>query len=273
MGRSGKRKVESSWSGGYWLSLTLHASLVALALFGNLLFRHVPVGGHDLGTATAGTIVANLVTKTPGGSIPMPAPVMHQTVNRLANDTPGPTVTEHHPPPPPPKDAVPIPVPKPFKPKDLAHDEALRELKRLAEADRPKKRDNRVQYGSGGRVSMDSSMKQEGVGGGGGVSFGDAAFGSLYAAWVNHLRDRLTFYWNQQIRPVGVPAGQLVYIQFTVNRAGQLYNIGFGRRSGNAGLDAMALHAVQAMSVSERDPLPASYPRSSLDIQVTFELQ
>lgn len=274
MGRQRKtRRAESNWTGGALLSVALHGGLIGLALFGGLLFPSVPVGGKHLGTASAGTIVANLVSKTPGGSIPIPNPVVQPTKNRLANDTPGPTVTVHHPPPPPPKNAIKIPVPKAYKPKDLAKEQALRELKRLAQSDRPQKPTRRVEYGSGGRVSFDSSMKQEGVGGGGGVSFGDAAFGSLYADWVNHLRDRLTYYWNQQIRAPGAPAGQLVYIQFTVNRSGQLYNIGFARRSNNPGLDGMALHAVQAMAASERDALPGNYPHSSLDVRVTFELQ
>ena len=153
----------------------------------------------------------------------------------------------------------------------LAQQQALRALDRLAVADR-RRPDNRVAYGQGGPASFDYSMTA-GVGGNGGMAFGDASFGNLYAAYVNHLRDRLNVFWNREYRDPSLPAGRLVYIRFSVDRGGHISGIGFAQPSNVPALDSRALHAVQVLAESERLPLPADYPRSTLDVRVSFELQ
>ncbi|MGH9534687.1 MAG: TonB family protein [Terriglobales bacterium] len=262
-----------SLRGGLWLSVLGHAALAALVLFGARLFPTLDLGGHHPGGAGEGTIVANMVTKVPGGVIPMPSPTNVVTKNRLANNNPGVTVSRPRPRPEPAPHSIPIPVRRRrFQPKDLALQMAEQQLHALARADQPKRPQTRIAYGASGAASF-SYSRSAGVGGGGGMAFGDASFGHLYTAWINHLRDRLAYYWGMQYRDPSVPVGRLVYVQFSVNRAGQISDISFGRRSGVPALDAMALHAVQQMAAAETDPLPPAYPHSSLDVRVSFALQ
>lgn len=259
--------------GGLLLSVLGHAALIGLIFFGARLFPKLLLGGQHPGSAGQGTLQADLVATVPGGAIPMPSPTDVVTKNRLANENPGETITRPTPPPKPPPDAISLPTRRrKFTPKDLALAQAQRELNQLARADVPKQPDLRAQYGAGGAASFSYSMTQ-GVGGGGGIAFGDAAFGAQYAAWVNHLRDRLTLYWARQHRDPSVPVGRLVYVEFTVVRAGQINGIGFAERSNVPELDSMALHAVQQMAAAETDPLPPGYPHSTLDVRVSFELQ
>lgn len=258
--------------GGLLLSILGHGALVALVIFGARLFPKLFLGGGHVGGAGVGAIEANLVSSVPGGSIPLPTPVETTPKNRLVNDNPGETVTRHSPPPPPPKDAIALPARRrPRKRVDLAQEMAERQLRSLARADVPKEPDTRADYGAGGNPQF--SYGKNGVGGGGGLSVGDAAFGAQYGAWLNHLRDRLTYYWSRQYRDPSVPSGRLVYVVFTVNRAGQISDIRFSERSNIPELDAMAYHAVQQMAASETDPLPAGYNHGTLEVQVSFELQ
>lgn len=271
-----EQREKESLRGGFWLSVVGHAALAALIIFGARMFPALDFGGQHPGGAGEGTIVANMVSKVPGGVIPMPSPSPVVTKNRLANNNPGVTVTHPHRPPPPPPHSIALPErrrrPRPFHPKDLAMEMAEAQLRQLARADQNRKPHRRIEYGAGGPVSFNGSMTT-GVGGGGGMAFGDATFGHLYTAWINHLRDRLAYYWALQNRDPSVPTGRLVYIEFQINRAGQISGIEFARRSGSPGLDAMALHAVQQMAASETDPLPPAYPHSSLAVRVSFTLQ
>ncbi|MHB8735061.1 MAG: TonB family protein [Terriglobales bacterium] len=256
--------------GSLLASSLLHASLLFLLLFGARLIPGLLLGGTHLGGAGAGTINAQLVSAVPGGAVPMPAPVDTPTQNRLANDNPGTTISQPRPAARPPADAVTLPSRRKPDPK-LAQQQALRALDQLAVADRHKP-DNRVAYGQGGAASFDYSMTS-GVGGNGGMAFGDASFGNLYAAYVNHLRDRLAFFWNREYRDPSLPAGRLVYVRFNVDRSGRITNIGFAQPSNVPALDSRALHAVQVLAETERLPLPSDYPRSSLDVRVSFALQ
>lgn len=263
-----------SLRGGFWLSVAGHAALAGLIIFGARLFPSLDLGGQHPGGAGEGTLVANMVTKLPGGVIPMPSPTDVVTKNRLANNNPGVTVTRPHRPPPPPPHSIALPVhrrPK-FHPKDLAMEMAEAQLRALARADQDKRPHHRIEYGAGGAASFSYSMTA-GVGGGGGMQFGDASFGHLYTAWINHLRDRLAYYWGLQYRDPSVPVGRLVFVEFEINRAGQISGIRFDPRSGVPALDAMALHAVQQMAAAETDPLPPAYPKSSLAVRVSFTLQ
>lgn len=265
---------KESLRGGFWLSVLGHAALAGLILFGARLFPALALGGQHPGGAGEGTLVANMVSRVPGGVIPMPSPTDVVTKNRLANNNPGVTVTHPHRPPPPPPHSVALPDRRrpAFKPKDLAVEMAQAQLRQLARADLDKRPHHRIEYGAGGAASFSYSMTA-GVGGGGGMQFGDASFGHLYTAWINHLRDRLAYYWSLQNRDPSVPVGRLVYIEFQINRAGQISAIRFDPGSNVPALDGMALHAVQQMAAAETDPLPPAYPHSSLAVRVSFSLQ
>ncbi len=252
-----------------FLSILAHAILLGGGFIAGA-WLNLPLGGKHPGGA-GGAIQANLVAKVPGGSIPMPAPTALVTKNRLANNLPGLTKTIPHRAPRPHPHAVRLPTA--VRIPDLARRQALRELRHMQQADVNRRRPHRrAMFGAGGPASFNYGL-QQGVGGGGGMSFGDATFGSLYTAYVNQLRNRLNYYWSLQYRDPSAPVGRLVWVAFTVNRAGNIYDIQFARRSGVPSLDGMALHAVQQMANSERLPLPAGYPQSLLTVTVSFELQ
>lgn len=259
-----QRTERGGW--GFVLSVVLHGGLAAFVVTG--AWQYLPLGGAHPGTAAAGSIQATLVTTVPGGAIPMPSPVTAPTKNRLANDLPGETVSK-----PVPRRAVPKSIPLPsINPEQLARQAAESDIRRLAQADRQKKPDDRVAYGAGGRVSFSATSTSQGAGGSGGVSFGDANFGNLYTDWVNHLRDRLQYYWNQQPRYPGLPAGQKVTVTMTVHRSGLINSIGYVTRSNSVEVNAMAFNAVTQMAQAEQFPLPAGYQHSTLVVSVAFEL-
>ncbi|HEY7837876.1 MAG TPA: TonB C-terminal domain-containing protein [Terriglobales bacterium] len=259
------RTERAGW--GFALSLLLHGGLAAVVVTG--AWQYLPLGGAHPGTAAAGSIQANLVSTIPGGAIPMPSPVIAPTKNRLANDLPGEAVST-----PLPRRAAPpksIPLPS-INPEDLAREAARADIRRLAQADREKKPDNRVAYGAGGRVSFSATSSTQGAGGSGGMSFGDANFGNLYTDWVNHLRDRLQYYWNLQPRYPGLPAGQKVTVRLTVRRSGSVDSIAYVSRSSSVDVNAMAFNAVSQMAQAEHFPLPAGYQHDALTVSVAFEL-
>ncbi len=263
------RRGETGWGGTLLVSCLAHLLLLGGGIWLGAYFT-IPFGGQHPGGA-GGALVANLVSKVPGGSIPMPAPTLLNTQNRLANPMPDLTRTMPHRAPRPRRNAVRLPSPVHIP--DLARRQALRELRHMQQADVRNRQHRRVMYGAGGPASFTYSMSGQGVGGGGGMAFGDATFGTLYTGYVNQLRNRLSFYWSQQYRDPTTPVGRAAYVAFTINRAGEISNIQFDRRTGIPALDGMALHAVEQMASSERLPLPANYPHSSLDVVVSFQLQ
>lgn len=248
-------------------SIALHAGLASFAFLG--LWKYLPLGGAHPGSAAPGAIQANLVEKVPGGAVPIPSPVVLPTKNRLANDVPGPSVSVPAPRRVAPKDSVALPS---YQPEKLAREQARAELRKLAQADKRDKNDQRVPYGAGGRVSFSATTSSQGAGGSGGVSFGDANFGNLYTAWVNHLRDRLQYYWNQQPREPNLPTGARVTVTLTVHRSGQINAVHYLSRTNSVEVNSMAFNAVQQMAAAERFPLPANYVPNALVVTVAFEL-
>ncbi|MGH9475779.1 MAG: TonB C-terminal domain-containing protein [Terriglobales bacterium] len=258
----------TGWVSRWGFSVALHGCLAALIIGAPWLGKYLPLGGLHPGTASAGAITADLVTKLPGGAIPIPSPVVTPTENRLANDLPGIAISK---PRPPRAAAHSVPLPS-YNPVQVARQQAALEARELARADELKKKDNRVAYGAGGRVSFSATTSAQGSGGGGGVSFGDANFGNLYSAWVNHLRDRLQYYWNQQPRDPVLPAGIKVTVTMTVHADGQIAAIRYVSRTNSVEVNNMAYTAVEQMAQLERFPLPAGYQHHTLVVTATFEL-
>ncbi|MGH9413319.1 MAG: TonB C-terminal domain-containing protein [Terriglobales bacterium] len=253
----------SSWI----FSLCLHAVLAFVLVYGAWLGHYLPLGGKHPGTAAAG-IQVDMVSRLPGGAIPIPSKVVTPTKNRLANDLPAVGVSKPVRRPRAPKHSVALPA---YNPIAVARKQAETEARELARAD-PLKHQHRVNYGAGGRVSFPATSAAQGNSGGGGVSFGDANFGSLYTDWVNHLRDRLQYYWNQQPRDPVLPAGIKVTVTMTVERSGRIDSIHYLHRADSVEVNNMAYSAVQAMSAAERFPLPPGYQHGSLVVSVTFEI-
>lgn len=262
------RTYRTGWISRWGFSVALHIALALLIVYSAWLGKYLPLGGLHPGTATAGAITANLVTTVPGGAIPIPSPVVKETENRLANDSPGTGISKPRPPAAA-KHSIPLPS---YNPVEVARKQAELEARALARADVLKKKDNRVAYGAGGRVSFPATSSAQGMGGGGGVSFGDANFGNLYTDWVNHLRDRLQYYWNQQPRDPVLPSGIKVQVRLTVERGGQITDIRYLSRANSVEVNSMAYNAVQDMANQERFPLPAGYQHNALVVSVTFEL-
>lgn len=266
-GATGVQRTEKAGA-GFLLSICLHGGLVVLFFSGAWLGKYLPLGGAHPGTAAAGSITANLVSKVPGGAIPMPSPVVLPTKNRLANDLPAVGISRPRPRPAAPRNSVALPA---YNAEKTARQQAQEELRKLAQADLHPK-DQRVPYGAGGRVSFSATTSAQGGGGSGGMSFGDANFGNMYTDWVNHLRDRLQYYWNQQPRGPGLPTGQRVTVTLTVHRQGQIDSVHYISRAASLAINAMAFQSVEQMAAAERFPLPPGYGRDSLVVTVAFEL-
>ncbi|HEY7855767.1 MAG TPA: TonB C-terminal domain-containing protein [Terriglobales bacterium] len=254
---------------GAVLSLTLHGSLAGLIVYGGWIGKYLPLGGAHPGSAAPGSMKVQLVNSVPGGAVPIPSPVVAPTKNRLMNDSPDPAIARSIMHPKAARNSVALPS---YKPEDLARKQALADLRNLARADVTPSHDQRVPSGAGGRVSFSSTVGQQGAGGGGGMSFGDANFGIKYADWVNHLRDRLQFYWNQQPRDPSTPTGQRVSVTLTVHQDGTINSIRYISRAASVAVNSMAFQTVQQMAGAEKFPLPPGYVPATLVITVAFEL-
>lgn len=268
MSRERTHRTEPGGAAGFLFSLLLHGGIVVLVVAGAWLGHYLPLGGAHPGTAAAGSINANLVSKVPGGAIPMPSPVTVPTKNRLANDLPDAPGISRPLPAAAPRNSVALPA---YKPETLARKQAEADLRKLTQAER-EKNDQRVPYGAGGRTSFSATTSTQGLAGGGGMSFGDANFGSLYADWVNHLRDRLQYYWMQQPRDPSLQAGLKVTVTLTVHKDGLIDTIRYVDRSSSVAVNEMAFQTVNEVANSERFPLPPGYAQSSLVVTVAFEL-
>ncbi len=245
------------------LSVLLHAGLAAVVLFGPSLF---PIEGtENWGSTSAGEgMNVNIVGSLPGMALPSPE-ITHE--NAAANESKGLYKSEAAPPPPPPEDKAELIPDKSAKvtktPKPIDKPAA----KKAPPAEEPPP--NAVPFGQGGQPNVGYGGLTIGQGPVG-AGFGDAAFGSRYADYVDAMKRKISQNWlrglvdSAQIR--GTPR---VFMSFDIERDGKVSNIQMTQSSNYPSLDNSAKRALLASN-----PLPAlprDYTGSKVSVSFYFE--
>jgi protein TonB len=109
-----------------------------------------------------------------------------------------------------------------------------------------------------------------GMAGGGGVGIGNnSPFGTQFGDYTNLLRGRVGQAWRTG--DLRISSANPVVVTFTILRDGSVpeKSVQVRVRSGNSALDNSALRAI--LEASPFPPLPAGFPRSSADVEFTFD--
>jgi protein TonB len=239
-------------------SLTLHAALFALALFGYL----IPTGrGESWGGTTGG---GGAISATLVNSIPLPKPPT-ESQNVLANESKGLTesqlreVEKEQP------KAIDIPAP----------DVKLKGIQKKQEKKPPPKEvakveDNKIPFGQGGPVSGPyGSFSSGGAKGGLSFSGGTGDFGSRFGWYVDAVRRKVSENWLKYEVDPRVDAARRVYITFEITRSGQPENIQVEQSSGVPSLDQSAVRALQRIDTF--GPLPQEYAGRYVAVEFWFD--
>ena len=239
-------------------SVTLHAAIFALALFGYLIpFRRGESWGGTAGGG--GAISATLVT-----SIPLPRPPT-ESQNVLANESKGLTesqlreVEKEQP------KAIDLPAP----------DVKLKGIQKRQEKKPPPKEiakveDNKIPFGEGGPVSGPyGSFSAGGAKGGLSFSGGSGDFGSRFSWYVDGVRRKVSENWLKYEVDPRVDSARRVYITFDITRSGSPQHIQIEQSSGVPSLDQSAMRALQRIDTF--GPLPQEYAGSYVSVEFWFD--
>jgi protein TonB len=251
---------QESLRGPFMWSVALHVSLVVVALGTALVQARRP--HEQWGSINGGGFGS--VTVNPVARIPLPT--QSGPVNPVANDTESRVPT----PPPkakaqprvkaPPPDAVPLPSRN-----------AERRPSQPASAPnkfREQQQDLPSQLYSPSGQRLNSPMI--GMAGGGGVGLGNnSPFGTQFGDYAMIVRNRVGQAWRTgELR---ISFASPVVVWFTILRDGSVpeKSVQVKGRSGNAALDISAQRAI--LDAQPFPPLPAGFPRSSADVELTFD--
>ena|SRR5438105_10425228 len=245
------------WKGPFAWSAFLHA-----CLFAGIAAYAIIVGGQhgeDWGGAVRGEALS--ATLVSSARVPLPAnPV--ETQNVLANQSMGisvspPPVIQQEP------QAVPIPEPEvKFKPKPPS-------VSRTRTPVLPPPEDNQVPFGQGGPVSGPYGTFSTNNAKGGFSFAGGGDFGSLYAWYVNVVRQKVAENWLKYEIDPNINAARRVYIVFDILRNGEPVNVQIEQSSGVPSLDQSAVRALQR--IDSFGPLPPGYSGSKVSVEFWFD--
>jgi periplasmic protein TonB len=250
---------EESWQGPVLTSTALHAALVCAVIVIGLINGR---SGAGWGGAQSGDSAIN-ATLVSNAAIPLPSTEAPRE-NVLATESKGlskPEPVEKKPEP----TAIPIPqtITKP-KPAKIYRD-TIQKPKPVETAS------NVVPYGEGGPVSGPYTMFKSDTGSGG-MQFGQAgSFGTLYAYYVNIVRDKVSQNWLKYEVDPSIHSANRVYVTFDITRSGEPTNIQLSESSGIPSLDQSAIRALKRIDTF--GPLPSAYSGSKVSVEFWFDFK
>lgn len=249
--------------GPFWGSVTLHVLFIGSLFASAWLGRGLNL---QMGSPTGGGLGSSVLVD-PVASIPLPN--RGGMENPVANDTES-AVPE------PPK-VAPKTTPKVMAPRPDAiplKDDSLPKRPSRAAAQPNKWReqqqfDRSQLYSSAGQRISSPAYGQTG---GGGVRVGDSSpFGSQFGAYATLLRDQVARNWKTADLSPRLRTAPGVVVAFTIQKNGSVTNVKVVQPSGIQALDYSAMRAVY--DAEPFAPLPPGFPRSSADVELTFELR
>jgi TonB family protein len=255
-------------------SVFLHGLLIAVAVFGGVLFasRNTVVWGEE-GLGGGDAVPVNLLP-----SVPLPPSPGPQ--NPLASNTKEFYPAEKKPP------AQPKPQPsdkdfllsqKELKKKlaDLDHRLAQQDFNRLKREIPPNAIPGRD---SSGRASAPMYGMATGQGSGG-IGF-SGEFGALYGWYVSAVKQCIATHWDRSRVDASIRAAPRVYVEFDIERSGVMQGERVATSSNIPSVDREALRAVQACSGRsdvgadvKLPELPRDYKGANVHAEVWFEFK
>jgi TonB family protein len=108
--------------------------------------------------------------------------------------------------------------------------------------------------------------------GSGGVGFGSGSpFGARFGWYADALQRRLAEEWSKTLGQAGGTSPRPAIVSFRITAAGAIQDPRIVASSGNTTLDFSALRAVN--NANPFRPLPRDLGRSSIQVEITFQLQ
>lgn len=247
-----------------FMSILLHCGLAAVVLFAPGLFPFQ--GSESWGSANSGEGMNVKIVSGGVSGMALPAPPV-TTENAPANESKGFYKPEPTPPAPPPEPekAEPIPMKSAPVPKKSVAPKSVPSPKAPPTPPPPV---NAVPFGGGGNpnVGYGQFSTQSGPIGAG---FGDGAFGSKYAEYVQAMIRRISQNWIKGLVDSNITRAPKVFISFDIARDGKVSNVSVQQSSGIPSLDNSAMRAIYASNPLQ--PLPRDYSGSTVNVKFYFE--
>jgi periplasmic protein TonB len=248
-----------SLRGSILASVVLHAVLAGVALGYSLIqFRRGEGWGNPWEEGSNAHV--NAVTSLPG--VPLPAPLL-ATPNTVANQNPGLYQTEPQAPPPDQAEEI-------QKFKDTVKPEQPQRINKRIQKQVLTPPPNAVPFGVGGQPAMSYSEFAT-SGGSLGIAFGEGAFGSRYGWYVEAVRNRISSNWLLSTISPNVMTAPRLYVEFDIQKDGNISNIRLTQGSGNPEVDRSALRAIQA--ANPLGPLPPEYSGNQIAVSFYFDFR
>jgi len=135
----------------------------------------------------------------------------------------------------------------------------------------PKGGENQLRSSTGAAANSPLFTGQQ-QSGSGGVGFGSSSpFGARFGWYAAALQRRVSEEWRNTLSQVQGGSPKAAVVVFRIQRDGRIDSIQIAQSSDNASLDFSARRAVT--NVSPFQPLPAGLGRSSITVELWFELR
>lgn len=244
------------------VSAVAHVTMFVVIVLWSVFDAPIQLGDPD---ALPGGAVT--VTAVQGIPITVERRAPNPVANPVEHEVPAPQEQPEPPQPPPvePEKAVEIPAEtkkaeakRPEPPKPKVQKSAPKDEKQL-----------RSTTGAGASSPIFSGQQQSGTGG---VGFGSGSpFGSRFGWYAAALQRRISEEWRNTLGQIQGGSPNAAIVVFRIHRDGRIDNISVAQSSGNSSLDFSARRAVT--NVSPFQPLPAGLGRSSITVELWFELK
>jgi periplasmic protein TonB len=206
------------------------------------------------------------VTAVQGIPITVDRHSRNPVANPVEHEVPAPQEAPKPPAPKPPEaKAVEVPAPEPKKA------EPKKPPQPKVQKSAPKGGENQLRSSTGAAASSPIFSGQQKAGAGG-VGFGSGSpFGTQFGWYAAALQRRVSEEWGKTLGQIQGGSANAAVAIFRISRDGSIDNIQITQSSGNASLDFSARRAVT--NVSPFQPLPAGLGRSSITVELWFELK
>jgi periplasmic protein TonB len=244
------------------VSAIAHGCLFAAIALWSVLNAPFQLG--DPNAFSGGAVTVNAVQGVP---ITVDRRALNPVANPVEHEVPAP---QEAPKPPAPKPAE--PEPKAVEvPAETKKAESKRPPQPKVQKSAPKGEENQLRSSTGAAANSPIFTGQQQPGAGG-VGFGSGSpFGTRFGWYATALQRRVSEEWSKTLGQVQGGSPTAAVVVFRISRDGRIDDIQITQTSGNASLDFSARRAVT--NVSPFQPLPAGLDRSSITVELWFELK
>jgi protein TonB len=243
------------------------SAMVHLFLFAGVLIwsaLNTPIQLGDASGPGGGAVAVKAVQ-----GIPLPATraAPNPVANPVQHDVPAAPEAPKTPPPEPVEDAKAIEIPAATKKAEPKRNPPQAKVMKTA----PEGGENQLRSTTGASASSPLFTGQQ-QNSSGGVGFGTGSpFGTRFGWYAAALQRRVSEEWRNTLGQVQGGSPNPAIVVFRILRDGRIDSIGIAQSSGNASLDFSARRAVT--NINPFQPLPAGLGRSSITVELWFELK